>query len=77
MVNIGDMLERWTNSRLPSTLHRVANHSGRERFSIALFFEPNADCSILPLPTCGPSRFGKVERYGDWLQAKFDATGGG
>jgi len=77
IVNIGDMLERWTNGRLPSTLHRVANRSGKERYSLAFFFEPNADCTIEPISTCGPSLYEKVGRYGDWLEAKFVATGGG
>lgn len=81
IVNIGDMLERWTNGKLPSTLHRVVNSSGKERYSLALFYEPNADCAIEVLPPCrdqqGECKYPRVERYGDWLQAKFDATGGG
>lgn len=81
IVNVGDMLERLSNSRLPSTLHRVVNRSGRERFSLALFFEPNADCPIEALESCcseeQPCKYEKVDRYGDWLLAKFEATGGG
>jgi len=81
IVNIGDMLEIWTNGFLPSTLHRVVNKSGRERFSLALFYEPNGDCACEVLPTCvneeRPSRQPKVQKYGDWLQAKFEATDGG
>jgi isopenicillin N synthase-like dioxygenase len=78
VVNIGDMLERWTNGRLPSTLHRVVNTSGRERFSLALFFEPNGDCAVSPIGAAGEAlKYARVERYGEWLLAKFDATGGG
>ena len=78
VVNIGDMMERWTNGRLPSTLHRVVNKSGRERFSLALFYEPNGDCHVDPLCAEGDvPKYEPVERYGDWLTAKFNATGGG
>jgi isopenicillin N synthase-like dioxygenase len=53
VVNIGDMMQRWTNDRWPSTLHRVINqHSGRDRWSIAYFFDLDADAVIEPLPSC-------------------------
>jgi isopenicillin N synthase-like dioxygenase len=53
VVNIGDMMQRWTNDRWPSTLHRVVNkHSGRDRWSIAYFFDLDVDARIEPLATC-------------------------
>lgn len=49
VVNIGDMLEAWTNGILRSTPHRVVNRS-RERFSIPYFVAANHDTVIQPFP---------------------------
>jgi isopenicillin N synthase-like dioxygenase len=65
VVNIGDMAQRWTNDRWRSTMHRVINrHAGRDRWSIAYFFDLDADASIEPLPSCvgaaHPARYGPL-----------------
>ena len=52
VVNIGDSMRMWTNNRFASTLHRVVNHYGRERYSIGIFANPDYDTVIRPLPTC-------------------------
>ncbi len=49
VVNIGDMLEAWTNGMLRSTPHRVLNRS-RERFSMPYFVAANHDTMIRPFP---------------------------
>ncbi|XP_042407810.1 2-oxoglutarate-Fe(II) type oxidoreductase hxnY-like [Zingiber officinale] len=51
IVNLGDMLERWSNGIFRSTLHRVIL-DGRERYSIAYFVEPSHECLVECLPTC-------------------------
>ncbi|CAO2161383.1 unnamed protein product [Urochloa humidicola] len=51
IVNLGDMLERWSNSIFRSTLHRVVL-DGQQRYSIAYFVEPRHDCVVECLPTC-------------------------
>ncbi|KAH7436580.1 hypothetical protein KP509_05G026700 [Ceratopteris richardii] len=51
VVNLGDMLERWSNGLFRSTLHRVIL-TGEERYSIAFFLDPNFDCLVECLPAC-------------------------
>ena len=48
VVNVGDLLGRWTNDRYASTPHRVLNRSGRERFSIATFYDPDYKAVVDP-----------------------------
>jgi len=52
VINIGDLLARWTNDLFASTAHRVINRSGRARYSIALFYDPHFDTDIEVLDTC-------------------------
>ncbi|KAL5545849.1 hypothetical protein UlMin_005536 [Ulmus minor] len=51
IVNLGDMLERWSNCIFKSTLHRVVAN-GQERYSMTFFTEPSHDCLVECLPTC-------------------------
>ena len=48
VVNIGDMLMRWSNDRFISTPHRVINRSGKDRYSIATFLNPQSDAIVDP-----------------------------
>lgn len=52
VVNLGDMLERWTNGMFRSTMHRVVTTGDEERYSIPFFFEPNFDAEVVCLPVC-------------------------
>ncbi|XP_078439260.1 2-oxoglutarate (2OG) and Fe(II)-dependent oxygenase superfamily protein [Wolffia australiana] len=68
LVNLGDMLERWTNGIFRSTLHRVLM-GAEERYSVAFFVEPSHECVVECLPSCcsdaNPPKFPPVtcERY--------------
>ena len=46
---------RSTGGRFVSTPHRVINRSGRNRLSMAYFFDPSMDTVIECLPTCEPA----------------------
>jgi isopenicillin N synthase-like dioxygenase len=57
LVNLGDLMARWTNERWRSTLHRVVpmvatDDQPRRRRSIPFFHEGNFDAYVECLPTC-------------------------
>lgn len=80
VVNIGDLLMRWTNDRFSSTLHRVANPragGGARRLSIAYFVAPAYDSVIKCLPTCQtsdwPAKYAPVT-VAEYRNARFART---
>jgi len=71
VVNVADMLARWTNGRWQSTPHRVKNLSGGDRYSCPYFFDMSMDSIVEVLPTCGTAQHPAV-RYGDYLMERLD-----
>jgi isopenicillin N synthase-like dioxygenase len=74
VINIGDLMARWTADRWVSTLHRViAKPDQPARQSLAFFHQPNWDAEITPLD--GSDAYAPV-RSGPYLMEKFRSTGG-
>jgi isopenicillin N synthase-like dioxygenase len=52
LINLGNIMRRWSNDRFLSTPHGVLNDSGSDRYSIAYFHSPNPESVIECLPSC-------------------------
>ncbi len=82
IVNIGDMMARWTNDRWVSTLHRVVQPDGQSdgvqrRQSMAYFYNTNFDAAIDCIPSClGAGEAPKYETVysGPYLKSRFTAA---
>jgi isopenicillin N synthase-like dioxygenase len=60
VINAGDLIQRWTNDRWTSNVHRVVNpprDRGTRRLSVVLFTGPNSDAQITCLPGCGAAKY--------------------
>ncbi|WP_197382882.1 isopenicillin N synthase family dioxygenase [Mycolicibacterium mengxianglii] len=77
VVNLGDMIARWTNHKYVSTEHRVLGPVGRDRYSIPYFVAPDFHTSIAAIPTCIGE--GELPVYppvtaGEYMLSRFAAT---
>lgn len=73
IVNVGDLLHRWTNGTYLSTPHRVVNRSAEERLSFVLAYDPPPQTLIdarVVLPGATDYRFEPIT-CGDYLTWRF------
>jgi len=82
VINVGDLLARWTNNRWRSTLHRVSNPprdltGSTRRLSMVAFTGPNEHTEIACLPSCqsadNPAMYQPVT-CGDYIMSKIKAS---
>ena len=66
-INIGDVVQVWSNDRYPAPLHRVTAHASEERFSAPFFFNPSYDTDFAPL--VGPPRYRSIN-WGEYRAAR-------
>jgi len=77
VVNIGDMLEKWTAGVYRATPHRVRNLAKKDRYSFPYFFDPDFEASLTPIPEelmKEHERMRKVERW-DGVEVENVAAG--
>jgi isopenicillin N synthase-like dioxygenase len=74
VVNLGDLMARWTNDGWLATPHRVVDGGpGQARTSIAMHYLPNVDTVIAPFERCvtaGAPAYEPVSMY-DWNMRYF------
>ena len=90
-VNVGDMLQVWSNDRYHAALHRVLASTQEPRFTIAYFLNPAYDCTVTPLVDAGETAryspilwrefrdlraLGDYDDYGDEVQISHYRHGG-
>jgi isopenicillin N synthase-like dioxygenase len=75
IINIGDLLMRWTNDKWVSTIHRVVNppeaiRRNVDRMSIAFFFVPDHDAEVRCIDSCigpgSPTRYAPITAGAHW-----------
>lgn len=85
VVNLGDMLEVWTNGSFKANLHQVRKpKSGRDRFSVAYFFGPKLETVVSPLEIKNPlipfkkrdinKKIKLPAVFGEYLYEKYQGT---
>lgn len=65
VVNLGNIMQIWSNGLFPSTTHRVINRSNSDRYSIPLFVNPDQSAQIKPLIGQSGAE-NKPFKYGDY-----------
>ncbi|MEM1435404.1 MAG: 2OG-Fe(II) oxygenase family protein [Pseudomonadota bacterium] len=69
IINIGDIVQVWSNDRYHAPLHRVLANANRERFSAAYFYNPSASAVYAPLSHLGTPRYQPIS-WGEFRTAR-------
>ena len=77
LINIGHMIQRWTNDYYRATIHRVISPKNKTRCSIPFFFEPNFDTVVAPIEKfCSADNLPRYKpiHFGDYLERTFKTS---
>jgi isopenicillin N synthase-like dioxygenase len=74
VVNVGDLMQRWTNDKYVATMHRVMNRTTHHRYSAAFFMDPDYHVEVNCLPTStddgNPAKYTPII-VGDYMNQRF------
>ena len=75
VINIGDIVQVWSNDRYFAALHRVVASAEKSRFSIPFFLSPTYQSNYSPVPTMvtddSPARYKEIN-WGEFRQRRTD-----
>ena len=76
VINIGELMKRWTNGRFKATVHRVVHLQDKSRYSMPLFCNPNFRTTVDPRDLGVSDAEAKYEavQSGQFLIDRFKAT---
>ena len=72
VINVGDVVQVWSNDRYPAPEHRVLADAERERYSAPFFFNPSPATDYAPLPAAcagAPPRYRPIN-WGEFRAAR-------
>jgi isopenicillin N synthase-like dioxygenase len=73
VINVGDIVQVWSNDRYQAALHRVIANANAERFSVPFFFCPAYSADYAPLPTAvgemTPPRYRRIN-WGEFYNSR-------
>jgi len=73
VVNLGDVMQVWTNDRYRAAVHRVMPMTTNDRYSIPLFFNPAASAIVEPIDQlCDPTPRYKAFAWRDFIKGRMD-----
>eukprot|EP01026_Neomeris_dumetosa_P051909 TRINITY_DN4578_c0_g1_i1.p1 TRINITY_DN4578_c0_g1~~TRINITY_DN4578_c0_g1_i1.p1 ORF type:complete len:337 (+),score=35.23 TRINITY_DN4578_c0_g1_i1:63-1013(+) len=76
VINLGDMVQRWTNDMYKSTLHRVVLKTNQDRYSLPFFLDADFDAIVECIPSCAGESGPKYPKtsVGQYLVDKINQT---
>jgi isopenicillin N synthase-like dioxygenase len=76
IVNIGDLLQKWTKGEYKSAVHRVVNVSTTDRYSVPFFYHGNLSTRLSPLDGSLADGDGDAETVEEHIKGRFRKTFG-
>ena len=76
VINIGDIVQVWSNDRYRAALHRVVTNPDRDRYSAPYFFNPGFETNYSPLPTTVTETAPAAYRSINWREFRSLRTAG-
>lgn len=76
VVNIGDIVQVWSNDRYAAALHRAVTNTGSARFSLPFFLNPGYRANYRPLPSMVSGNQPPLYREINWGEFRERRTSG-